>query len=141
MELPVCNICRFVPVKCKVCEQRFLNGELTEADFEVSRAIARVECDIDLKKAFNVGKSYIADFKGTECDGVRGELGKPLIRVTSSSDLLAKLKIKTRPSVVFSGGVEKKRIALNKNQLKSQGFTPEKIAEALNYWGVEATLV
>lgn len=141
MKLPVCEICRYVPVKCVICERRFESGELTGADFEVSRAIAAARCDIELKKAFKIGEIYVASIKGEINELVEQKLGKPLIIANSGQELLKNLNLSTRPSKVFIGGKEIERFALSRLQLENSGIDPNALANVLKYFGVEASII
>ncbi len=141
MKAPVCDICRLTPLKCAICEKRVEQGELTEADFDVSRAISSTKTDINLEKAFDLGKCYIAVFKGEASHKLNELLGRDLVKVSSGKDLLDKLNLRATPSKVFVGGEEKQRVALNKAQLESIGIDPIELKKALVYFKLDASII
>ena len=123
-QTPVCDMCRLTPIKCVICENKLKNGELTEADFDISRGISSSKSDMELEKAFDLGKCYVGVFKGAVNPKLKEYLGRDLIQVKSGQDLLNKLNLKVRPSRVFVAGEEKQRVALNKTQLDSMEIKP-----------------
>lgn len=141
MKVPVCDICRLTPVKCKLCEGKITRGELTEADFIFSRAISAAKADITLERAFDLGKVFAAKFKGEVTKQLEEVLGKPVVKVSSGKEIMDKLGIKTRPSKVFIGGEEKERVALSKSQLESDGIDSVGLKRFLNYFNIEASIV
>jgi uncharacterized protein YlaI len=141
METPVCDMCRLTPVKCKICEKKQVAGELTEADFDVSRAMSISKSDLKLKRSFDLGKCYAGVFKGEVDESLREALGRDLIKVSSGEDLLNKLGLKARPSRVFVGGEEKQRVALTKSQLENMGISSSELKKALNYFKFDASIV
>ena len=141
MKLPVCEICRYSPVKCVLCEKKLDSGELTKADFDVSRALAAARSDVELKKAFKIGSVYVAVVKGEIDELVEKKLGKKLILADSGKELLEKLTLSTRPSKVFVNGEEVERFALSRSQLENMGIDPEKLTNALKFFGVHASIV
>jgi hypothetical protein len=141
MKTPVCDICRLTPIKCVICEKKLDKGELTEADFNVSRAISRSKTDLTLEKAFNLGKCYIGVFRGETGPKLKEYLGRDLIKVESAQDLLNKLDLKVRPSKVFVNGEERQRVALNKAHLNSIGIDSGELKKALVYFKFDASIV
>ena len=141
MKTPVCDICRLTPLKCALCEKRMLDGELTEADFDVSRAISAAKADIDLQKAFDLGNCFVGAFKGEVTPGLKEALGRDLLHVKSGNDLLDKLGIRATPSKVFVKGEERQRVALPKAQLISLGIDSLQLKRALDYFKLDASIV
>ena len=141
MKTPVCDMCRLTPIKCAICEKKMDDGELTEADFDVSRAISKSKSDIELKKAFDLGNCYAGVFNGKVSQAIKDYLGRDLIQVKSSQDLLDKLNLKVRPSRVFINGEEKQRVALNKAQLDAAGISAAELMKALVYFKFDASII
>ncbi len=141
MKTPVCDMCRLTPVKCAICEKRMLDGELTEADFDVSRAISAAKADIQLEKAFDLGASYAGVLKGEVTPGLKEALGRDLLPVKSGRDLLDRLGIRATPSKVFVNGEERSRVALSRSQLSSLGIDPAGLKRALDHFKLDASIV
>jgi len=142
MKVPVCDICRLTPVKCKLCEQRLDAGEITEADFTLSRALSKTKAkDVELIRSFDLKKYIVAKVNGKMGPEVDEALCRPVIAVNSGQEIIQKLKIPTRPSTVFVGGEEKTRLAISKAFIESEGIDATELARALAYFGMDSSIV
>lgn len=141
MKTPVCDICRLTPIKCAVCEDRMNKGELSEADFDVSRAMSAAKSSIQLEKAFDLGSVYVGAFKGETTPALKEALGRDLYKVSDGKGLLDALGIRATPSKVFVNGEERVRVALPKAELVAMSIDPLELKRALDYFKLEASII
>ena len=140
MKAPVCDICRFVPVRCKLCDERFRKGELTSADFEVSQILSKTRSKIELKKAFDIGSYFVGIYSGELSEKDKQKLKKPFLDVNNGKNMLQKLGVSVQVSRAFKNGEEVEKVLIPKAQLESKGIDEQLLKKALEYFKLETTI-
>jgi len=103
--LPICNFDAKTGILCANCEARLRRGELSAAEVEASKAVAGLAdrvpefAKVTLKRAFEVGGSYVLEFDQQDIPSIRSNL-------SAYSELEGALKGKVW--IVGAGGSDRK---------------------------------